>query len=329
MTRNVRDRAGVELDEAPAVCRAGMFQFAAEQTFVNGCVQSRGLFWCKSGRGEFTVDGVTYALEPHDLYVLPWSRRIAYRPSVKAPMFTLHVHLVPWYRPGARWVANVPHERGEPEYDSPDRRDVAWPGLSGVVRLRMEADRPLARLIDYAVRWYLNSPRAEAEARALGLLLVRELWRKAAHAVVPAEPRPEELERLLVHVDRGFQLGPRIEEMAALVGRSRSHVLKLFRRHLGVSAKRYVIDRQLREARELLLSTTQSIADVGKAVGLADPYHFSKLFRRYVGLSPRGFRAAHGPFSAPPKPSTHVRLPPRAHVAANRRVRAASSAARS
>jgi hypothetical protein len=45
------------------------------------------------------------------------------------------VRLVPWYRPGARRVANVPHEHGEPESDSPDRRDVAWPGLAGVVRL--------------------------------------------------------------------------------------------------------------------------------------------------------------------------------------------------
>ncbi|MDP3069511.1 MAG: AraC family transcriptional regulator [Opitutaceae bacterium] len=254
---------------------------------------------------------MTHRLGPHDLYVLPWGRRIAYRPSAEAPMFTSHVHLVPWYRPGAHWVANVPHERGEPECNSPDRRDVTWPGLQGVVRLRVEADEPLGRLIDYAVRWYLNSPRVETEARALGLLLVRELLRTAAHAVAPAAHRPDELERLLVHVERGFHLGPRIEEMATLVGRSRSHVLKLFRRHLGVSAKSHVIGRQLREARELLLSTTLPIAEVGKAVGLADPYHFSKLFRRHVGLSPREFRAEHGPFASPPKPSKHLRHPPR------------------
>ena len=297
--------------EAPAVCRAGLFQFSAQQEFANRCVQSRGLFWCKSGRGTFAVDGVVYPLEPHDLYVLPWGRTIAYHPSATEPMFTTHVHLVPWYRPGARWVANVPHERGEAEFDSPNRRDVTWSGLAGVVRLRMEADRPLARLLDYAVRWYLHSPREEGEARALGLLLVRELQRKVANPVVMTANRPEELERLLVHVERGFHLSPRIEEMAALVGRSRSHVLKLFRRHLGISAKQHVVARQLREARELLLSTTLPIAEVGRAVGLADPYHFSKLFRRHVGLSPRDFRAAQGPFSAPPKPSKHLGAPPR------------------
>ncbi len=287
-----------------------MFQFAPQQRFANGCVQSRGLFWCKSGQGEFEVDGVTYPLEPHDLYVLPWGRKISYRPSAHAPMFTTHVHVVPWYRPGAPWLANVPHERGESQWNSPHRRDVDWPALNGVVRLRMEADRPLARLMDYTVRWYLHSARDEAEARALGLLLVREVQRKAARVVAPAAERPEELERLLVHVERGFHLGPRIEEMATLVGRSRSHVLKLFRRHLGVSAKAFVIDRQLREARELLLSSTLAVAKVGQAVGLADPYHFSKLFRRHVGLSPREYRLRNGPFSTPPKPSRHRADPP-------------------
>lgn len=254
---------------------------------------------------------MTYRLEPHDLYVLPWGRRIAYRPSPAAPMFTSHVHLVPWYRPGARWLANVPHERSEAGGDSPDRRDVVWPGFDGVVRLRVETGAPLGRLIDYAVQWYLHSARDEAEARALGLLLVGELLRTKTTPVAPAAQPPKELERLLVHVERGFHLGPRIGELAALVGRSRSHVLKLFRRHLGVSAKRHVIDRQLREARALLLSTTLPIAEVGEAVGLADPYHFSKLFRRHVGLSPREFRARHGPFSTPPKPSKHSTRPPR------------------
>ena len=96
----------------------------------------------------------------------------------------------------------------------------------------------------------------------------------------------------------------------ANIGRRRSQVLKLFRRLLGVSAKLHLVDRQLREARELLLSTTLPISEIGKAVGLSDPYHFSKLFRKHVGLAPRVFRAEHGPFSTPPKPSSHQANPP-------------------
>ena len=298
------------VEQAPAVCRAGFFQFAARQQFTNRCVQSRALFWCKSGRGKFVVNGVAYALEPRDLYVLPWNRRITYLPSAREPMYTAHVHVVPWYRPGSRWIANVPHERNEPEFNSRDRRDAAWPIGGGVVRLRTEADEPLGRLVDYAVRWYLQSQRDEMEARALGLLLAGEIARRSAQGVAPLTSRPEELSRLLVHVDRGFHLAPTIGELAAIIGRSRSHVLKLFRRHLGVSAKGYVIGRQLREARELLLSSTLPISEVGRAVGLPDPYHFSKLFRRHVGLAPRAFRAQHGPFSGVHNPSRHRKVPP-------------------
>lgn len=303
-------RAGPAAESAPAICRAGWFQFAPQQQFTNRCVQSRGLFWCKSGRGEFVVDGVTYPLEPHDLYVLPWNRCISYRPSTQEPMYTAHVHIVPWYRPGAAWVANVPHEKGESQFDSPDRADADWAALRGVVRLHALAEERLGHLMDYAVRWYVESDRAEPEARALGVLLVREVLRTAAESVVPGTNRPEELRRMLVHVERGFHLAPTVKDLAAIVGRSRSHVLKLFRQHLGVSAKEHVLGRQLREARELLLSTTLPVSEVGKAVGQPDPYHFSKLFRKHVGLSPRQYREQHGPFSTRPKPSRHRATPP-------------------
>lgn len=256
------------------------------------------------------VNGTRHSLEPHDLYVLPWNRCITYRPSASEPMYTAHVHIVPWYRPGAKWVPNVPHEKDEAEADSPDRRDAVWPIGDGAVRLRTQADEPLGRLMDYATRWFLQSGRDEAEARALGMLLQRELLRTAGQMIAPAASRPEELSRLLVHIERGFQLAPRIEDLAAIIGRSRSHVLKLFQRHLGVSAKGHVIGRQLQEARELLLSTTLPVSEVGKAVGLPDPFHFSKLFRRHVGLAPREFRAKHGPFSTPPRPSAHAVSPP-------------------
>lgn len=295
--------------ESPALCRAGFFQFAAQQRFTNGCVQSRALFWCKSGRGEFEVDGQRHPLAPHDLYVLPWGRRIAYFPSAQDPMFTAHVHLVPWYRPHSAWHPNVPHEPGEPDFNSPDRRDRPWPVGQGVVRLRTQFEDPLGRLIDYAVRWYLHSRREEAEARALGVLLVSELGRVAQASVVPAAEHPEELNRLLLHIERGFQLGPSIRDLAAIISRSRSHVLKLFRRNLGVSAKGYIVARQLREARDLLLSTTQPVSQVGKCVGIGDPYHFSKLFRRHVGLSPREFRRLQGAFHKSEKPSRHRKTP--------------------
>ncbi len=294
---------------ATAVCRAGEFQFAPNQSHINGCVQSRALFWCKSGHGTFTVNARSYTLEPHDLYVLPWNRRIAYQAGPRDPMFTAHVHLIPWLRPGSPWVANVPHEVDEPLFNSPDRGDVFWPKLEGVVRLHVEAETSLGRLINYVTRWFRESPRREDEGRALGLVVLSELERLANASTTETGRRPEELTRLLVYIDRCYHEAPTVERLASIIGRSRSHVLKLFQRHLGVTAKSFIIARQMREARELLISTTLSISEVGRLAGLPDPYHFSKLFRRMVGMAPREYRAQGGPLPASRTPSAHLRNP--------------------
>ena len=298
------------IDAAPAVCRAGEFQFAPNQTHLNGCVQSRALFWCKSGHGRFTVNRVEYSLEPHDLYVLPWNRRIEYFANDREPMFTAHVHIVPWLAKGSRWEPNVPHEVGEPLFNSDQRSDLVWPGYNDVVRLHTEAESTLGRLINYSTQWFRDSPRDEEEGRALGLLFVRELQRKSTAPSQEATRRPEELTRLLVHIDRCFHEAPTVEKLAEILGRSRSHVLKLFQRHLHMSAKAYIIARQMREARELLLSTTLAISEVGRAAGIPDPYHFSKLFRRTVGMSPSEYRRLQGPLPTSNTPSTHLNTPP-------------------
>lgn len=291
---------------APAICRAGYFQFSGDQSFTNSCVQSRGLFWCKSGRGRFVANGVSHNLEPHDLYVLSWNRKITYIPDPKDPMFTGHVHLVPDYKPGSKWIPDVPHEEGEVAFNSPDRKDAHWPGLEGVVHFRIKSDEPIGLILDYSIRRYLESHGSEEwEARHLANLVVSELYRLRSRRFGSPQSYPEELVRLIAHVDKGYHLAPTVSDLATIIGRSRSHVLKLFNAHMGISPKSYIIDKQLQEARELLLSTTMSIAEVGQSVGLHDPYHFSKRFRKYVGISPSKYRQNHGPFSSRPAASSH------------------------
>ncbi len=287
---------------APAVCRAGYLQFSSDRVFTNSHVQSRAFFWCKSGKGRFIVNGEEHTLDPRDLYLLPWDRTIRYIPDRKDPMYTGHVHLVPYYRPGSAWVPNVPHHAGDTAYNSPDRRDANWPDLQGIVKFRISANDTIALLLDFTIRSFLRSRGSdEAEARHLGHLLLGELIRlKGAHSD-EKQSYPEELVRLIAHIESAYMRSITVSELAGIIGRSRSHVLKLFRHHLGTSAKNYVINRQLQAANELLLSTTKSIAEIGQAVGISDRYHFSKLFRRHLGLSPSSARLNHGPIRIDPE----------------------------
>ena len=53
---------------------------------------------------------------------------------------------------------------------------------------------------------------------------------------------------------------------------------------------RFIQQRRLARAREMLSQRTLSVSDVSAEVGYRDPSHFAALFRREFGVSPAEFR---------------------------------------
>ncbi|MGL4522579.1 MAG: AraC family transcriptional regulator [Bacilli bacterium] len=77
-----------------------------------------------------------------------------------------------------------------------------------------------------------------------------------------------------------------LEQLAEMLYVSPTHLSKIFKEATGVSPINYLIQVRLKHARELLDNNQLSIRDVAQAVGYQDAYHFSKLFKKYYGVSP-------------------------------------------
>ena len=71
---------------------------------------------------------------------------------------------------------------------------------------------------------------------------------------------------------------------------SASHFSSLFRKATGMSPMDYFIHLKLQKACLLLYSSSIKIKDVALAVGYEDPYYFSRLFKKYLKLSPDQYR---------------------------------------
>jgi AraC-like DNA-binding protein len=65
---------------------------------------------------------------------------------------------------------------------------------------------------------------------------------------------------------------------------------RLFRRHLGCTPLAYVQRTQMEHAARLLATTDLPAKEIGRQVGIGDPYYFSKLFRKVRGETATAYR---------------------------------------
>jgi len=87
-----------------------------------------------------------------------------------------------------------------------------------------------------------------------------------------------------------WQRPHRLGELATAARVSVAHYSMLFRRHTGFSPIDFLIRLRVRRACRLLDTTSLSIGEVGERAGYADPYYFTRCFRRVMGCSPRDYR---------------------------------------
>jgi AraC family transcriptional regulator, arabinose operon regulatory protein len=82
-----------------------------------------------------------------------------------------------------------------------------------------------------------------------------------------------------------------VPALASLAGFSASHFSARFRTVTGYSVTEYVKRLRMARARQLLITSDRTVAEIAAAVGYPDPFYFSRHFRTVNGLSPREFRA--------------------------------------
>jgi len=81
-----------------------------------------------------------------------------------------------------------------------------------------------------------------------------------------------------------------IDEIAALCYVSTAYFRRLFREYCGVSPIEYRTARKIERARELLLRSELSIAEISDLLGYEDPSYFCRAFKREAGIAPTLYR---------------------------------------
>jgi AraC-like DNA-binding protein len=105
------------------------------------------------------------------------------------------------------------------------------------------------------------------------------------------------LRRAVAVIEASALMPVDVRAVAETCGVGYSTLRRSFKRSTGQTITDYLLRRRLDAGKTLLLTTSLSVAEVSHAVGFADPYYFSRQFRRSEGLPPRSWRARHRPNS--------------------------------
>jgi AraC-like DNA-binding protein/mannose-6-phosphate isomerase-like protein (cupin superfamily) len=81
-----------------------------------------------------------------------------------------------------------------------------------------------------------------------------------------------------------------IEKIAARLGYSPAYCNRIFRQTYGMSPRQYLSSLMIREAKLMLMDPNLTVEQVAERLGYRDVSQFSKQFKRWMNVSPMGFR---------------------------------------
>jgi AraC family transcriptional regulator len=83
-----------------------------------------------------------------------------------------------------------------------------------------------------------------------------------------------------------------VADLCVLIGRSKAHFSRSFKRTFGESPHAFVIRRRLELAARHMLRTDAPLSDIALRCGFIDQAHLSKHFRQSTGQAPAAWRRA-------------------------------------
>ena len=81
-----------------------------------------------------------------------------------------------------------------------------------------------------------------------------------------------------------------VADYARALSVSPTHLSRVVRAATGAPASQLISARLVREARQRLAYTNLRVSTIAYTLGFSDPAHFSRVFARDTGVSPRAFR---------------------------------------
>ncbi len=229
------------------------------------------LICCTEGRGWLEMKGQEWVVNKNEAFLIPQHTPHIYGADPDDPWSNYWVHFQG--RQAAAYARLITPNRGSP-----------------VIHLyrRQELVTCIEQLYQHMSNVHTPSTLI-AGSGALGQLLSVIQFRTRA-AGQTSRTADENIDRTIEFMHKNLEKQLRLNDLAKIAGMSPNHFGVLFSRRYQNTPIDYFNHLKIQKACELLKTTNLLISEIGEALGCADPYYFSRLFKKIMGVSPRKYR---------------------------------------
>ncbi len=269
------------------VLHIGRRHCGTEWNFSDVCSPFTRIYYITSGEAEVLMPDRVMPLRAGHMYVIPAFTTHGCR--CRGEFVHYYVHL---YNESARYVLEDWDLPGEISAGADDLRNIErllelCPGME----LMQTDTRTYGDTRSIADRIDLNKSRhlwARMESRGLIYLLLSRFIREAVPKTYTNDERIREVLGIIRADITSDNLG--LDTLAAAVGLSKDHLIRLFRRELDTTPARYIATRRIEAAQLRLVTETKSVKEIAFDLGFDDLAYFCRLFKKHTGMTPLTYR---------------------------------------
>jgi AraC family transcriptional regulator, arabinose operon regulatory protein len=98
------------------------------------------------------------------------------------------------------------------------------------------------------------------------------------------------IQQCITFMKQNIDKNLRLDDLSKMVNLSSSHLSALFKKRMKYSPIHLFTSFKIQRACQMLMDNTQNVKTIAYGLGYDDQYHFSRVFKNIMGVSPKNFK---------------------------------------
>ena len=232
------------------------------------------LIYCTEGEGWFKTDHQTCKVGANQVFILPKNKVHAYGSQAKNPWTIYWIHF------DGQAAAEFAGDLEKPQHISPEHDS------------RIEERFKLFEEIFHVLRNGYSRSNLEYSTTALfhflGSIKSLTTYRNCNSCI---NQQRDVIDESIHYMRENIRKRLNLKDISGYLGISSSHFSSLFQKKTGYSPLNYLSHLKIQEACHYLDFSDMKITQISMMIGFEDPFYFSRLFSKVMGISPTEYRS--------------------------------------